>query len=103
MIIKHYINNKERILKLFKTSGNTLSFYKNPNNGLVDEIRSSSEFKIQVSDIKKNNIYILIPINNEKNIIEKKIEKKSNVFYNKLIDDNLEFNFKIRQIQNKYS
>jgi murein DD-endopeptidase MepM/ murein hydrolase activator NlpD len=95
---QHYINNKERILKLFKTSGNKLSFYKNPNNGLVDEIRSSSEFKIQVSDIKKNNIYILIPINNEKNIIEKKIEKKSNVFYNKLIDDNFEFNFKI----NKY-
>ena len=95
---QHYINNKERILKLFKTSGNKLSFYKNPNNGLVDEIRSSSEFKIQVSDIKKNNIYILIPINNEKNIIEKKIEKKSNVFYNKLVDDNFEFNFKI----NKY-
>ena len=95
---QHYINNNERILKLFKTSGNKLSFYKNPNNGLVDEIRSSSEFKIQVSDIKKNNIYILIPINNEKNIIEKKIEKKSNVFYNKLIDDNFEFNFKI----NKY-
>ena len=95
---QHYINNNERILKLFKTSGNKLSFYKNPNNGLVDEIRSSSEFKIQVSDIKKNNIYILIPINNEKNIIEKKIEKKSNVFYNKLVDDNFEFNFKI----NKY-
>jgi murein DD-endopeptidase MepM/ murein hydrolase activator NlpD len=95
---QHYINNKERILKLFKTSGNKLSFYKNPNNGLVYEIKTNSEFKIQVSDIKKNNIYILIPITNEKNIIEKKIEKKSNVFYNKLVDDNLEFNFKI----NKY-
>ena len=92
---QHYINNNERILKLFKTSGNKLSFYKNPNNGLVDEIRSSSEFKIQVSDIKKNNIYILIPVNNEKNIIEKKIEKKSKVYYNKLVDDNFEFNFKI--------
>ena len=35
---QHYINNNERILKLFKTSGNKLSFYKNPNNGLVYEI-----------------------------------------------------------------
>jgi murein DD-endopeptidase MepM/ murein hydrolase activator NlpD len=92
---QHYINNKERILKLFKTSGNKLSFYKNLNDGLIDEIKTNSEFKIQVSDIKKNNIYILIPVNNEKNIIEKKIEKKSKVYYNKLVDDNFEFNFKI--------
>ena len=54
---QHYINNKERILKLFKTSGNKLSFYKNLNDGLIDEIKTNSEFKIQVSDIKKNNIY----------------------------------------------
>ena len=92
---QHYINNKERILKLFKTSGNKLSFYKNLNDGLIDEIKTNSEFKIQVSDIKKNNIYILIPVNNEKNIIEKKIEKKSKVYYNKQVDDNFEFNFKI--------
>ena len=92
---QHYINNKERILKLFKTSGNKLSFYKNLNDGLIDEIKTNSEFKIQVSDIKKNNIYILIPLNNEKNIIEKKIEKKSKVYYNKQVDDNFEFNFKI--------
>ena len=92
---QYYINNKERILKLFKTSGNKLSFYKNSNNGLIDEIKTNSEFKIQVSDIKKNNIYILIPVNNEKNIIEKKIEKKSKVYYNKQVDDNFEFNFKI--------
>ena len=39
---QHYINNKERILKLFKTSGNKLSFYKNPNNGLVYEIKTNS-------------------------------------------------------------
>ena len=92
---QHYINNKERILKLFKTSGNKLSFYKNLNDGLIDEIKTNSEFKIQVSDIKKNNIYILIAVNNEKNIIEKKIEKKSKVYYNKQVDDNFEFNFKI--------
>ena len=65
---QYYINNKERILKLFKTSGNKLSFYKNSNDGLIDEIKTNSEFKIKVSDIKKNNIYILININNQKNI-----------------------------------
>ena len=92
---QYYINNKERILKLFKTSGNKLSFYKNSNNGLIDEIKTNSEFKIKVSDIKNNNIYILININNEKNIIEKKAEEKSNIFYNKQVDDNFEFNFKI--------
>jgi len=90
---QYYINNKERILKLFKTSGNKLSFYKNSNDGLIDEIKTNSEFKIKVSDIKKNNIYILININNQKNIIEKKIEEKSNVFYNKRVDDNLDFNY----------
>jgi len=92
---QYYINNKERILKLFKTSGNKLSFYKNSNDGLIDDIKTNSEFKIKVSDIKNNNIYILINMNNQKNIIEKKIEEKSNFFYNKIVDDNLEFNYKI--------
>jgi len=92
---KHYTNNKERILKLFKTSGNKLTFYKNKNDGLIQEINTNSEFKIQISDIKNNNIYVLIPISNEKNLIEKKIEKKSKIFYNKQVDDNFEFNFRI--------
>ena len=92
---QYYINNKERILKLFKTSGNKLSFYENSNDGLIDDIKTNSEFKIKVSDIKKNNIYILIDIKNQKNIVEKKIEEKLNVFYNKRVDDNIEFNYEI--------
>ena len=49
---KYYINNKERIIKLFKTPGNTLNIYKNRNDGLINEVMGNSTFKIIISDIK---------------------------------------------------
>jgi|TARA_B110000259_G_scaffold70568_1_gene83200 hypothetical protein len=89
---KHYVNNKKRIVKLFKAQGNSLSFYKNSSNGLINKMMDYSEFKIQISDIKKNNIYVIIPINSRKNIIKNKVDKKSKIIYNKRIRNDLEYN-----------
>jgi hypothetical protein len=65
---KYYINNKERIIKLFKTPGNTLNIYKNRNDGLINEVMGNSTFKIIISDIKNNKLYVEIPIDSRKNI-----------------------------------
>ena len=91
---KHYINNKERVIKLFKTSGNKLSFYEKENNGLINIKPNYSEFKIKISDIEKNSILIIIPINSEKKIItNQKKEKLDLAIYNKKINNDLNYNF----------
>ena len=94
---KHYVNNKKRIIKLFKSQGNSLSFYKNNSNGLINKMRDYSEFKIKISDIKKNNIYVIIPINSKKNIIKNKVDKKSKIVYNKRVSNSLEYNINIEK------
>ena len=83
---KHYINNRERVIKLFKTSGNKLSLYEKENNGLINIKPNYSEFKIKISDIENNKIIIIIPINSEKKIITNtKKEKLDLTIYNKKI------------------
>ena len=96
---KYYIKNKKRILKLFKIPGNTLSFYKKQNDGLIKKSRNKSEFKIKISDIKKNNVYIVIPIDNKENIIQDNQKLKSNIKYNKKIINELESNIKVKNCQ----
>ncbi len=91
---KHYINNSERVIKLFKTSGNKLSLYEKENNGLINIKPNSSEFKIKISDIENNKIIIIIPINSEKKIITNtKKEKLDLTIYNKKINNDLSYNF----------
>ena len=79
---KYYLNNKERIIKLFRSPGNTLSFYENLNNGLINKTKGYSEFKIKISDIKNNNTYVIIPLNSEKKLIQqnKKVKSKINTY-----------------------
>lgn len=96
---KHYSNNKERIIKLFKSTGNTLSFYEKQNNGLIKKTKDNSEFKIKISDIKNNNIYIVINLNSQKNIIQNNKEVKSKIKYNKKINNDLESKFAIENFQ----
>jgi len=91
---KHYVNNKERVIKLFKTSGNKLSFYEKENNGLINIKPNYSEFKIKISDIEKNSTFIIIPINSEKKIITNhKKDKLDLPIYNKKINNDLNYNF----------
>ena len=91
---EHYIKNKERVIKLFKTSGNKLSFYENENNGLINIKPNNSEFKIKISDIEENNIFIIIPINSNKmEIINKKDENLDLTINNKKINNDLSYNF----------
>ena len=96
---KYYLNNKERIIKLFKSPGNTLSFYENLNNGLINKTKGYSEFKIKISDIKNNNTYVIIPLNSEKKLIQQNKKVKSKIKYNKLINNDLESNFNIENYQ----
>ena len=93
------MNNKERIIKLFKSPGNTLSFYENLNNGLINKTKGYSEFKIKISDIKNNNTYVIIPLNSEKKLIQQNKKVKSKIKYNKLINNDLESNFNIENYQ----
>ena len=91
---EHYINNKERVIKLFKTAGNNLSIYEKENNGLINIKPNYSEFKIKISDIEKNSIFIIIPTNSEKKIIlNQKKEKLDLTIYNKKINNDLSYNF----------
>ena len=91
---EHYIKNKERVIKLFKTSGNKLSLYENENNGLINIKPNNSEFKIKISDIEENNIFIIIPINSNKmEIINKKDENLNLTINNKKINNDLNYNF----------
>ncbi len=91
---EHYINNKERVIKLFKTSGNKLSFYEKNNNGLINIKPNYSEFKIKISDIENNSIFIIIPINSKKQIItNQKKAKLDFTIYNKKINNDLSYNF----------
>ena len=96
---KYYLNNKERIIKLFKSPGNTLSFYENLNNGLINKTKGYSEFKIKISDIKNNNTYVIIPLNSENKLIQQNKKVKSKIKYNKLINNDLESNFNIENYQ----
>ena len=96
---KYYLNNKERIIKLFRSPGNTLSFYENLNNGLINKTKCYSEFKIKISDIKNNNTYVIIPLNSEKKLIQQNKKVKSKIKYNKLINNDLESNFNIENYQ----
>lgn len=96
---KYYLNNKERIIKLFRSPGNTLSFYENLNNGLINKTKGYSEFKIKISDIKNNNTYVIIPLNSEKKLIQQNKKVKSKIKYNKLINNDLESNFNIENYQ----
>lgn len=96
---KYYLNNKERIIKLFRSPGNTLSFYENLNNGLINKTKGYSEFKIKISDIKNNNTYVIIPLNSENKLIQQNKKVKSKIKYNKLINNDLESNFNIENYQ----
>ena len=51
---KYYINNKSRIIKLFKDKGNDLSIYLNNKSGYIDVENSPSIYTIIVSDLKGN-------------------------------------------------
>jgi hypothetical protein len=92
---KYYINNKERIIKLFKTPGNTLNIYKNRNDGLINEVMGNSTFKIIISDIKNNKLYVEIPIDSRKNIKTDDKKLKSEFTFNRKINNSLEYNFNI--------
>ena len=89
----YYIINKQRILKLFKEEENDLSIYTNENNGFIDIKKKSSIYKVKISDIKGNNVFINIPINfGESN--QKITTNSENILFEKKIDNKLEYDFK---------
>lgn len=89
---KHYSETKEKIIKLFKTKGNKLSIYDKYIYEFIDSNLVKSEFRIKLSDLKNNNIYIIIPIKK----LNKNSENKKDIIkrYNKEIINNNKYNFK---------
>lgn len=90
---KYYIKNNERIIKLFIDKGNDLSIYSEKiDEGYLDVKNKSSEFLIKLSDLKKNNLYIKIPI--EYGEFASPVSFNYDRELNKSIDNRLEHNFK---------
>ena len=89
---KHYSETKEKIIKLFKTKGNKLSIYDKYIYEFIDSNLVKSEYRIKLSDLKNNNIYIIIPIKK----LNKNSENKKDIIkrYNKEIINNNKYNFK---------
>lgn len=55
--------HRQKIIKLFKTEGNQLGFYKTPHSGSVDIIEGLNYiFSIHVSDFENNKITLQVPI-----------------------------------------
>jgi len=89
---KHYSETKEKIIKLFKTKGNKLSIYDKHIYEFIDSNLIKSEYRIKLSDLKNNNIYIIIPLKKLNTNSENK--KESIKRYNKEIINNNKYNLK---------
>ena len=89
---KHYSKTKEKIIKLFKTKGNKLSIYDKHIYEFIDSNLIKSEYRIKLSDLKNNNIYIVIPLKKLNTSSENK--KESIKRYNKEIINNNKYNLK---------
>ena len=88
---KFYVKNKIRIIKLFVDNGNDLTIYSGDENGYINVKDNNSDYLIKLSDLKKNNLYVRIPIS-------KGSFKKTMNFDNKyqsetLIRNQLDYNF----------
>ncbi len=102
---KFFVKNKKRIIKLFVDSGNDLTIYSGNENGYINVEEDSTEYIIKLSDLKKNNLYIKIPINkgNSKRDINYSNEYEFETLVKNKLDYNFEFdNSKIRIPKNTF-
>ena len=97
---KYYINNKSRIIKLFKDKGNDLSIYLNNKLGYIDVENSPSIYTIIVSDLKGNKSIVKIPII-KSDLINDSLKNIKLFASNKSINNKLDYNFKFENAEIK--
>jgi len=97
---KYYIQNKSRIIKLFKDHGNNLSIYSNNKSGYINIENDISLYQITLADLKGNKSTIKIPIT--KGDIKKSTLKKVNSKdLNTTINNKLNYNFEFENAEIK--
>ena len=103
---KYYIDNKSRIVKLFKDHGNNLSIYSNNKSGYINIENDISLYQISVTDLKGNKSTIKIPIikgDIKKSTLKKVNSKDLNTSVNNKLDYNFEFeNAEIKIAKNTF-
>ena len=103
---KYYINNKSRIIKLFKDKGNDLSIYLNNKSGYINIENNPSVYKIIVSDLNGNKSIVKVPIkhsdfNKDLNSYDENGLANTLLTSNKYINNKLDYNFKFENAEIK--
>ncbi|MDA9127071.1 M23 family metallopeptidase [Flavobacteriaceae bacterium] len=103
---KYYIENKSRIVKLFKDHGNNLSIYSNNKSGYINIEKDISLYQITLADLKGNKSTIKIPITKgdlKKSTLKKVNSKDLNTTINNKLNYNFEFeNAEIKIAKNTF-
>jgi len=103
---KYYIENKSRIVKLFKDHGNNLSIYSNNKSGYINIEKDISLYQITLADLKGNKSTIKIPITKgdlKKSTLKKVNSKDLNTTINNKLNYNFEFeNAEIKIVKNTF-
>ena len=97
---KYYIENKSRIVKLFKDHGNNLSIYSNNKSGYINVENDISLYQITLSDLKGNKSTIKIPIIKGE-IIKSPLKKVNSTVLNTSLNNKLDYNFEFENAEIK--
>ena len=97
---KYYIQNKSRIVKLFKDHGNNLSIYSNNKSGYINVENDISLYQITLTDLKGNKSTIKIPIIKGE-IIKSPLKKVNSTVLNTSLNNKLDYNFEFENTEIK--
>ena len=97
---KYYIQNKSRIIKLFKDHGNNLSIYSNNKSGYINVENDISLYQITLTDLKGNKSTIKIPIIKGE-IIKSPLKNVNSTVLNTSVNNKLDYNFEFENAEIK--
>ena len=97
---KYYIQNKSRIVKLFKDHGNNLSIYSNNKSGYINVENDISLYQISVTDLKGNKSTIKIPII-KGDLTNSPLKNVNSTVLNTAINNKLDYNFEFENTEIK--
>ena len=97
---KYYIQNKSRIVKLFKDHGNNLSIYSNNKSGYINIENDISLYQITLADLKGNKSTIKIPITKGK-ITNSPLKNVNSTVLNTSVNNKLNYNFEFENAEIK--
>ena len=97
---KYYIQNKSRIVKLFKDHGNNLSIYSNNKSGYINVENDISLYQISVTDLKGNKSTIKIPII-KGDLTNSPLKNVNSTVLNTSVNNKLDYNFEFENAEIK--